>query len=244
MKNVSVDLSSPSYYAEPDSKSYRFKRKLTLKPILDIIRRTVGRKRDFSLLEIGTGSGFLLSFVESEFPQAKLTGVEYDERLVAITRDKVQNVRIIQGNAEAFDFNDDTFDVIVSLQVIEHLYQPELMLAAVRKHLAPGGTFIFTTPNLSGYGARIMKGKWHGYRDDHVSMKEFRAWSPFLEKNGFTPIYCGSTFFTGIPLCNRFPIGIVNWALLFLLGSLPWQHGESFVGIFKRADNDPSGQER
>lgn len=243
MKNVSVDLSSPSYYVEPDSKAYRFKRKLTLKPVLDLIRRTVGSRRVFSLLEIGTGSGFLLSFLEAEYPQAKLTGVEYDDRLVAITRSKVQNAMIVQGNAEEFAFG-DTFDIIVSLQVIEHLYQPELMLATVRKHLASGGAFIFTTPNLSGCGARVMKGKWHGYRDDHVSMKEFRDWQTFLEKNGFTSIYCGSTFFTGIPLCNRFPLGVVNWLLLFLIGSLPWQHGESFVGIFKSADQNPIGQGR
>ena len=70
MENTSVDLSRPSYYVEPDSRIYRFKRKLTLKPVLDIITKTVGHRKDFSLLEIGTGSGFLLTFLESEFPKA------------------------------------------------------------------------------------------------------------------------------------------------------------------------------
>lgn len=237
MKNVSVDMSSPSYYIEPDSKLYRLKRKLTLKPILDMIRSAVGQRKEFSLLEIGTGSGFLLSFLEAEFPQAKLTGLEYDERLVSVTQRKVKNARILQGNAEEFDFNNDRFDIIVSLQVIEHLYRPELMLSSVRRHLAPGGVFIFTSPNLSGYGAKYMKSKWHGYRDDHVSMLEFSEWSPFVEKIGFTPIYCGSTFFTGIPMLNKFPMGIINWGLLYFLGSLRWKYGESFVGVFKLKDD-------
>jgi len=233
MENTSVDLSRPSYYVEPDSRIYRFKRKLTLKPVLDIITKTVGHRKDFSLLEIGTGSGFLLTFLESEFPKAKLTGVEYDQRLVTLTRSKLKNAKILQGNAEELDLKNETFDVIVSLQVIEHLYRPELMLASVKEHLAPGGTFIFTSPNLTGCGARIMKEKWHGYRDDHVSMKEFAQWSPFLQNLGFTPLYCGSTFFTGIPLLNRLPLGILNWGLLYLFGSLRWKYGESFVGIFR-----------
>jgi len=237
MKKFSVDLNCPSFYVEPDSKSYRFKRKLTLKPILDIIRKSVGIRKEFSLLEIGTGSGYLLTFLESEYPHAKLAGLEYDERLVSVARSKVNKATIVQGNAEDFDFKNEMFDVIVSLQVIEHLYRPDLMLASVRKHLASGGVFIFTSPNLSSCGARFMKQKWHGYRDDHVFMMEFSDWSPFICKNGFTPIYCGSTFFSGIPFMNKLPMGILNWGLLYLFGSMKWKYGESFVGIFKLSDN-------
>jgi len=237
MKNVTVDLSSPSHYEESDSKYYRFKRKLTLKPILKIIRTSLSSPI-FSLLEIGTGAGYLISFLESEFPRAKLTGLEFDIRLVSLTKSKVKNAKIVQGNAEDFDFNNETFDIIVSLQVIEHLYRPELMLASVKKHLKSQGIFIFTTPNLGSCSAKLMKDKWHGYREDHVSLKKFGEWSDFMEKNGFTPMYCGSTFFSGIPVLNKFPFGILNWSLLFFIGSMKWKHGESFVGIFRLSDTD------
>jgi len=237
MKDVSVDINSPSYYEEPDSKLYRFKRKLSLKTTLKTIRRTVGNDRTFSLLEIGTGSGFLISFLESEFPHAKLTGLEYDMRLVSLAKSKVRNARIVHGNAEGFDLNNEAFDIIVSLQVIEHLYRPELMLSSVRKHLKPGGIFIFTTPNPNSCSARLLKNRWHGYRDDHVSLKNFCEWGPFLEKSGFISVYCGSTFFTGIPVLNKFPMGLINWGLLFFIGSMKWKYGESFVGIFKLSDD-------
>ncbi|MEW6089169.1 MAG: class I SAM-dependent methyltransferase [bacterium] len=237
MKNVTICPQSASLYEEPDSKFYRFKRKLTLKPVLKEIRKIVKKNQAFSLLEIGTGSGFLMTFLESEFPQAKLTGLEYDARLVSLTKSKVKNARIVQGNAEGFDFNNETFDIIVSLQVIEHLNRPELMLSSVRKHLKHGGIFIFTTPNLSSYSARVMKGKWHAHREDHVSLKKFSEWKSFVEKNRFTSIYCGSTFFTGIPVLNKFPLGIINWGLLFLIGNMRWKYGESFMGIFKLSYN-------
>ncbi len=108
------------------------------------------------------------------------------------------------------------------------------MLQLVKKHLEPGGVFIFTTPNLTGYGARMMKEQWLGYREDHVSLKGYDDWVALLKETGFTPVYCGSTFFSGIPWFNRFPLGIVNWGLLFLFGSWKWRSGESFVGLFKK----------
>jgi SAM-dependent methyltransferase len=233
MKKVSVEMSIPSHYQETDSTLYRFKRRLTLKPILKIIKNIVKENQTFSLLEIGPGAGFLMTFLEAEFPNAHLTGIEYDQRLVPIIQGKVKNAKIIQGNAEEFNLENEKFDLIVSLQVIEHLYHPELMLSAVKKHLKPGGSFIFTTPNPEGLGARLMKEKWHGYRDDHVSLKGVDEWKSAVLKCGLTPVYCGTTFFTGLPIMNKLPLGLINWGLLFSFGSLKWKHGEAFVGIFK-----------
>ncbi len=233
MGNITVDLNSPSPYAEPDSKLYRFKRKLTVKTILKWVKAAAKGRQTFSLLEIGTGSGFLMSFLESQFPNAKLRGIEYDPRLVTIAQSKIKNAKISQCNAEEFYFAGEQFDIIVSLQVIEHLYQPDRMFDAVRKHLRPDGVFIFTTPNLGGLGARVMKSNWHAFSFDHVSLKSFDDWKAAAERRGFSSIYCGSTFFSGIPWMNRLPLALLNWGLLLTFGAWRWKHGESFVGVFR-----------
>jgi SAM-dependent methyltransferase len=232
-EKVTVNLNSASLYEEPDTFLYGFIRRLKYSNILRIIKLYKKEKSKFSLLEIGTGSGFLMKFIEKKYPQATLKGIEYDPRLVALTKSKVLKAEIVQGNAEDFDLLEKEFDLIVSLQVIEHLYRPEKLLISVKKHLNKDGVFIFTTPNTHSIGARIMKNSWHGYRDDHVSLKSYQEWKKFLEDNGFEAIYCGSTFFTGIPFFNKLPLGIINWTLLFLFGSLKWSIGESFVGAFK-----------
>lgn len=235
MSDVTVDLTTDTLYAEPDTPLYRFKRKLTYGTILSVIRRHVRAKRPFSLLEIGTGSGFFVSFVEAEFPEARVIGVEYDPRLVALTRQKTRRAVIVQGNAEQITLPGERFDVVVSLQVIEHLYHPERMLESVRTLLAPGGRFILTTPNLGCVGARVMRERWHGFRPDHVTLKDRAGWVAFVERHGFTTVYSGSTFFSGIPILNRLPLGVLNWSLLLAFGALPWSHGESFIGVFERA---------
>lgn len=233
MPPISVDLEQPSPYLEPSGFLYRFKRSLTYRFAFKAIRRYGPKARDFSLLEIGTGAGYFLATVGTRFPGARLAGLEYDPRLLEATQRRAPGATCIQGNAESFSFENARFDVIVSFQVIEHLYSPEAMLANVKKHLKPGGIFIMTTPNLDSLGARLLKERWHGFREDHVSLKTFDQWRDVLQSAGFNPIYCGSTFFSGIPILNRPPLGIINWMLLVLFSSAPWKHGESFITISK-----------
>ena len=233
MIKTTVDLTKPSLYAEPNSRWYRFKRKLTYKHMLDTCGKYISNHDDISILEVGTGSGFFVSFLEKAFPKVNIFGLEYDQRLVALTKLKVDKVSIVQGNAECFDF-DRKFDLIISLQVIEHLYNPEQMLDSVSKNLTTNGVFIFTTPNLGCLSERILKEKWHGYREDHVSLKTRNEWDKLLTSMGYNKIYSGSTFFSGIPMLNKIPLGVLNWFLLYCVGSLPWSKGESYIGVFSK----------
>lgn len=233
---VSVNTGIPSPYIENRGGMYRLKRKLTYAFAFRLLNRYLSRRQDLDVLEIGTGSGFFLDFARESFPNSRFSGVEYDERLLAETAARAPYAHLIQGNAENFDLGNGRFDLVVSFQVIEHLYNPGAMLENVRAHLKPGGVFLVTTPNLSGLGARWMKEKWHGYRDDHVSMKGKDEWDRLIASYGFSPLYSGSTFFSGLPVLNKLPLGIVNWLLLMVFGSLPWSAGESYVGVFKSND--------
>lgn len=232
MSKVSVDLSAPSPYIEKDSRLHRFKRSLSYAFAFRLITQHFRNNAPRSLLEIGTGSGFFLDFFSERFPAATLHGVEFDERLLAVTQARCPRAQCRQGNAETFDLSPLRFDVIVSFQVIEHLYEPERLLEKARQHLAPGGLLIITTPNLDGVGARWMGKRWHGHRDDHVNLKGANEWQRLIESHGFRSIYAGSTFFSGVPWLNRLPLGLLNWGLLATLGSVRWRQGESFVGAF------------
>lgn len=232
MSKVSVNLDQPTPYLESDSYFHRLKRKLTYRFALKAIHKRFSKFSPFSLLELGTGSGFFLLTAHESFPKAHLSGIEFDDRLLDATQKRAPFAQTWQGNVETFDIPGKRFDVIASFQVIEHLYKPEAMIEKVAQHLNLGGLFIFTTPNLTGVGAKVMGSKWHGYREDHVSMKGAIQWVDLLKEHGFTPVAVGSTFFSGIPWLNRLPLGIFNWLLLLCFGYAPWMHGESFVGIF------------
>jgi 2-polyprenyl-3-methyl-5-hydroxy-6-metoxy-1,4-benzoquinol methylase len=235
MTKVSVNLSQPSPYIENGSYFYRLKRRLTYSFAFRLLNKYLLASKDLNLLEIGTGSGFFLDFCRREFKGASLYGLEYDERLLEVTRARVPTAICNQGNAENFEFeHPEFFDVIASFQVIEHLYDPKSMLMLVHRYLKKDGLFIVTSPNLDGYGAKLLGSRWHGYREDHVSLKGVRDWNELISTCGFKCLYSGSTFFSGIPWANRLPFGVLNWLLLVIFGSLKWNRGESYVGVFRR----------
>lgn len=57
------------------------------------------------------------------------------------------NVEFKLYDGKRIPFDDNTFDAIVSFQVIEHVYDVEGYLSQCRRVLKPGGKAIFTTPN-------------------------------------------------------------------------------------------------
>lgn len=233
MSKVTVDLSTPTPYAETDSRLHQFKRRLTYRNILSRVRPALRNEPECRVLEVGCGSGYLLSRLEELVPRAELWGLEYDPRLVSLTCSKLKRAKVIQGNAESFALPGQ-FDLVVSCQVIEHLYNPIGMIKSAHEQLKSGGLFAFTTPNLTSVAARFMGSKWHGFRPDHVSLKSMAEWGALARAFPFVSVYEGSTFFSGIPLLNRFPLGVFNWTFLLTLGSLRWHHGESYVGVFRK----------
>lgn len=71
-------------------------------------------------------------------------GVDPDLGSLAARRD---GMTVLQAGGEKLPFANATFDMVVSVWVIEHLYRPEKVFAEVARVLKPLGHFIFLTPN-------------------------------------------------------------------------------------------------
>src|SRR6516225_3837583 len=70
-------------------------------------------------------------------------------------------LRKLRGNIERLPFADGSFNLVTANMVIEHVRAPEALLAEVRRVLAPGGVFLFHTPNARSYatvGANLLPG--------------------------------------------------------------------------------------
>jgi SAM-dependent methyltransferase len=95
----------------------------------------------------------------------ELVGADIDAKMCAAVREK--GFDIIQADAEDFDLG-RRFDVVVAGELIEHLGCVGGMLESVKRHLAPGGIFIITTPNpfaISNFVYRLGTSKVRVNRD-------------------------------------------------------------------------------
>lgn len=103
-----------------------------------------------SILEAGAGSGRWVRALTSLGYAA--TGIELSAADVERFRAAWPDIPYDHGNVEAMPYADGSFDALLSLGVIEHLFQgPEQAIAEMRRVLKPDGIMFLTVPhgNLS-----------------------------------------------------------------------------------------------
>ncbi len=64
------------------------------------------------------------------------------------------NLQFEQGSAVAIPLDDDSVDIVVSFETIEHLSEHDEMLTEIRRVLRPGGLLIISSPNKLVYSDR------------------------------------------------------------------------------------------
>jgi SAM-dependent methyltransferase len=98
-----------------------------------------------SYLEIGCGTGYVLSGVAHRFPRAHLTASEIFTTGLQIAAQRVPQAQLLQMDARDIPFRDE-FDVVGAFDVVEHIQEDEAVLAQVHAALKPGGHMLLTVP--------------------------------------------------------------------------------------------------
>ena len=101
---------------------------------------------------------------------------------------------------------DGPFDLITSLEVVEHLEQPEAALAVMAGALAPGGTLVLSTPNPTNRFPRNDPSKSD---PTHVSLHRPAWWERAVENAGLTVVR-DLTYFP-VPLFWHISTAFARW---------------------------------
>jgi SAM-dependent methyltransferase len=96
------------------------------------------------VLDLGCGRGGVVEVIRREVALA--AGLDSDA--ASLAEHRASGLPLVQSQAEHIPFIDESFDLVVSIWVLEHLREPEKVMREVRRVLRPGGHFVFLTPNL------------------------------------------------------------------------------------------------
>ena len=128
--------------------------RLIIGPEIRKVRTLLG-KRDFSMLDIGCGTGWISRIWADA--GAMVTGLEPSETRAAIARQR--GLRVLSCYVEDLSV-EETFDLIVIRHVIEHLENPAAILRNLVSRLNPDGLLLIVVPNIDCIGRRLFDTDW------------------------------------------------------------------------------------
>lgn len=134
-----------------------------------------------SLLDVGAASGIFLDLARAA--GYRVQGVEPSSALADDAR-RLFGLNLFRGGIEQFPGKEE-FQAITLLDVLEHVTDPNALLATLARLSAPGGVLVVTTPDIGSLAARLMGGRWWHYRVAHVNFFDRRALERLLGAHGF-----------------------------------------------------------
>lgn len=114
-------------------------------------------RRTNRLLEIGFGAGAMLRAARKG--GWEVHGIEFSSLAVAQAR-RNGFANAIEGDFLSAPYEDASFDVIIGIEVLEHLPDPFPVIRRARTLLVQGGLFYVTTPNGAGISERLLGSAW------------------------------------------------------------------------------------
>lgn len=112
-------------------------------------KRYNGARAGHRVLDVGCGTADLCLLMGSQVgPAGRITGIDLSPEMLAVGRQKVERspfrdrIRLIQGNALALPFSDDSFDVVTSGFVLRNVADLERALAEMGRVTRPGGRVV------------------------------------------------------------------------------------------------------
>ena len=157
-------------------------------------------REEIKVLDIGCGPGFL-PIVLSENGY-RVTGVDYSEDMLVCARENMRkcgaHATLCQGDAMKLDFDDASFDVIVSRNLTWNLQDVEDAYAEWIRVLKPKGLLL------------VFDANWYHYLRDENSRKAYDIDRQNVAEKGFGDYNIGENFDIMEEIADRLPMTGVN----------------------------------
>jgi 2-polyprenyl-3-methyl-5-hydroxy-6-metoxy-1,4-benzoquinol methylase len=152
------------------------------------------------LLEVGCGYGYFLDEAKDFF--SFRAGTELSGK-TGTHAQQMTGSEIFIGNINTLPSHFKSFDTIVLINVIEHIYAPVEFLQVLLQRLGDNGTIVIATPDIGSFWYTLMKKRWPSFKiPEHVVFYTEKTLFSLLERAGFHKI-------EKVPFQHAFPLNVI-----------------------------------
>lgn len=190
-------------------------------------------------LDLGCGSAELGPLLGPSFTTIGVD-LELRQRLGRIPMEFSES--LVKADATALPLRSRSFDLVIALDVFEHIADSASLASEVTRVLKSKGWLFVSTPNPDSWGRRLKGTHWFGYRDpSHVNIRPRSYWEDVLRRAGLSVIAAGTDRLWDSPYLRRVPATLqrLGFGMLSRLMLLPsplhrWPGGENTLLICQR----------
>jgi 2-polyprenyl-3-methyl-5-hydroxy-6-metoxy-1,4-benzoquinol methylase len=169
---VSAYMDAKGYHYNPPKAEHHHA--YLLPEVLRILRGRDTR----SVFDLGCGHGYIADFLSKA--GYEVTGVDPSEDGIALGREFYPGLKIYQGSAyDDLPARFGIFPIVLSLEVVEHVYDPRAYARTLYELVAPDGIAIVSTP-YHGYFKNVLialSGRWDAHHSPLWDHGHIKFWS-------------------------------------------------------------------
>lgn len=165
-KEIAAQAQAIDEYLDPDLLMPRYESEFVVRlAIEELLPETLNQlSPDQPALDVGCGVGI----VGRLYPQVGWVGL--DASMDLLRHAGVGYEMLIEGSAEALPFKDQSFELVIALNMLHHVINPAAAMAEYARVLKPGGTLITVDPRkttLVEVGKQLLRSKDPAFAETH-----------------------------------------------------------------------------
>lgn len=124
------------------------------------------------ILDVGCGEGFTLKKLEEKKIGKANEGIDYSEEAIKIGKNIYPSLKIMSGNVYDLNYPDNSFDIVLCTEVLEHLDDPDRAVDELKR--VSSKYILFSVPNEPFFTVvNLLRGKYLktlGRHPEHINL--------------------------------------------------------------------------
>lgn len=118
-------------------------------PRIRVAAEWIKDRQPKTILDIGCGPGHLGKVIRRDTSIIEIDGIDFSKVAVEHAKTVLDKVWHVNFDIEDIPARNDTYDAVVCLEVLEHVYDIDHVLREIRRVLKSSGRTLISVPNLA-----------------------------------------------------------------------------------------------